>query len=117
MPSDRYRAHEPGKDSRRAYLVFAVGTFAYFSAVAQRTSFGVASVDAAERFGTAASALSMFSLMQVLVYAALQIPVGVLVDRFGSRVMVAAGALLMTAGRPRPRRPCRPGPAGPARPS
>ena len=98
MPSDRYRAHEPGKDSRRAYLVFAVGTFAYFSAVAQRTSFGVASVDAAERFGTAASALSMFSLMQVLVYAALQIPVGVLVDRFGSRVMVAAGALLMTAG-------------------
>ena len=28
MPSDRYRAHEPGKDSRRAYLVFAIGTFA-----------------------------------------------------------------------------------------
>ena len=53
MPSDRYRAHEPGKDSRRAYLVFAIGTFAYFSAVAQRTSFGVASVDAAERFDEA----------------------------------------------------------------
>lgn len=98
MTSDRSRPPEPGKDSRRAYLVFGIGTFAYFSAVAQRTSFGVASVDAAERFGTAASALSMFSLMQLLVYAGLQVPVGVLVDRFGSRVMVAAGALLMVAG-------------------
>lgn len=98
MKPNRPRSSEPGKDSRRAYLVFAVGTLAYFSAVAQRTSFGVASVDAAERFGTAASTLSMISLMQVLVYAALQVPVGVLVDRFGSRVMVASGALLMTAG-------------------
>ncbi|MFF0943500.1 nitrate/nitrite transporter [Kocuria sp. CPCC 205300] len=98
MTSDRSRPPEPGKDSRRAYLIFGIGIFAYFSAVAQRTSFGVASVDAAERFGTAASALSLFSLMQVLVYAALQIPVGVLVDRFGSRAMISAGALLMTAG-------------------
>ncbi|MEX5301565.1 nitrate/nitrite transporter [Kocuria sabuli] len=98
MTSDRSRPPEPGKDSRRAYLIFGIGIFAYFSAVAQRTSFGVASVDAAERFGTAASALSLFSLMQVLVYAALQIPVGVLVDRFGSRTMISAGALLMTAG-------------------
>lgn len=98
MTSDRSRAPEPGKDSPRAYLIFGIGIFAYFSAVAQRTSFGVASVDAAERFGTAASALSLFSLMQVLVYAALQIPVGVLVDRFGSRAMISAGALLMTAG-------------------
>jgi MFS family permease len=98
MTSDRSRPPESGKDSRRAYLVFGIGVFAYFSAVAQRTSFGVASVDAAERFGTAASALSLFSLMQVVVYAALQIPVGVLVDRFGSRAMISAGALLMTAG-------------------
>jgi MFS family permease len=98
MNFHRSRPREPGKDSRSAYLVFGIGTFAYFSAVAQRTSFGVASVDAAERFGTAASALSMFSLMQVLVYAGLQIPVGVLVDRVGSRAMVAAGGLLMVAG-------------------
>jgi len=98
MKPNRSRPHESGKNSRRAHLVFGIGTFAYFSAVAQRTSFGVASVDAAERFGTAASALSMFSLMQVLVYAGLQIPVGVLVDRFGSRIMVAAGGFLMVAG-------------------
>ncbi|MCJ8505303.1 MFS transporter [Kocuria flava] len=98
MSFHRSRPREPGRDSARAYLVLGIGTFAYFSAVAQRTSFGVASVDAAERFGAAASVLSLFSLMQVLVYAALQVPVGVLVDRYGSRVLVAAGAALMVVG-------------------
>ncbi len=67
------------KDSPTAWLILAVGVFAYFSAVAQRTSFGVATVEAADRFQTAASGLSLFSMMQVLVYAVLQVPVGVLV--------------------------------------
>ena len=89
---------DQGKDSRRAWLVFAVGVFAYFSAVAQRTSFGVASVEATDRFQTVAAGLSMFSMMQVLVYAALQVPVGVLVDRFGPRVLISAGAACMVVG-------------------
>ena len=89
---------ERGKDSSTAWLVFAVGIFAYFSAVAQRTSFGVASVEAAERFRTVAAGLSMFSLMQVFVYAALQVPVGVLVDRFGPRVLISVGAVAMVLG-------------------
>lgn len=88
----------PGRDSRRAYLVMAVGIFAYMVAVAQRTSFGVASTEAADRFGAAASELSMFTMLQVLVYAGMQIPVGVLVDRFGSRSLVAIGASLMIVG-------------------
>lgn len=96
----RPRPHpaERGKDSSTAWLVFAVGIFAYFSAVAQRTSFGVASVEAADRFQTVAAGLSMFSMMQVLVYAALQVPVGVLVDRFGPRLLIGAGAVAMVVG-------------------
>ena len=86
------------KDSRTAWLILAVGMLAYFSAVAQRTSFGVASVEAADRFQTAAAGLSLFSMMQVLVYAALQVPVGVLVDRFGPRVLITVGAVAMVAG-------------------
>lgn len=88
----------PGRDSRRALLVMGVGIFAYMVAVAQRTSFGVASTEAADRFGAAASELSMFTMLQVLVYAGMQIPVGVLVDRFGSRTLVAIGACLMIVG-------------------
>lgn len=86
------------KDSPTAWLILAVGVFAYFSAVAQRTSFGVATVEAADRFQTAASGLSLFSMMQVLVYAVLQVPVGVLVDRFGPRVLITVGAVAMAAG-------------------
>lgn len=87
-----------GKDSRVAWIVFLVGCLAYLSAVAQRVSFGVASVEAAERFQVPATGLSLFTMMQVLVYAGLQVPVGVLVDRYGSRVLIVAGATAMAAG-------------------
>src|SRR4051794_1652193 len=42
--------------------------------------------------------LSTFAVMQLVVYAAMQIPVGVLVDRFGSRRLITGGALLMAVG-------------------
>ncbi|MGO4249983.1 nitrate/nitrite transporter [Paenarthrobacter sp. RAF54_2] len=82
----------------RAWLIWTIGVFAYLVAVAQRTSFGVAGLEATERFHASASAISFFTVLQLLVYAGLQIPVGVLVDRFGSRVMIAGGAILMGLG-------------------
>lgn len=85
-------------DTKRAYVIWGVGVFAYLVAVTQRTSFGVAGLDATVRFNATASALSAFSVVQLLVYAGLQIPVGVLVDRFGSRSIVAIGALIMSLG-------------------
>lgn len=83
---------------KRAWLIWGVGLFAYIVAITQRTSFGVAGLVATERFGATASALSAFTVVQLVVYAGLQIPVGVLVDRFGPRVMIATGAVLMAAG-------------------
>ncbi|APX00638.1 MFS transporter [Arthrobacter sp. QXT-31] len=82
----------------RAWLIWIIGIFAYLVAVTQRTSFGVVGLEATERFHASASAISFFTVLQLLVYAALQIPVGVLVDRFGSRAMIAGGALLMGLG-------------------
>ena len=41
------------------------------------------------RASASASAISFFTVLQLLVYAGLQIPVGLLVDRFGSRAMIA----------------------------
>ena len=55
-------------------------------------------LDAAERFNASPAALSGFVVLQLLVYAALQVPVGLLLDRFGGRVLVTAGALTMAAG-------------------
>jgi MFS family permease len=84
--------------AHRAWLIWTIGIFSYLVAVTQRTSFGVVGLEATERFHASASAISFFTVLQLLVYAALQIPVGVMVDRFGSRAMIAGGALLMGLG-------------------
>jgi MFS family permease len=78
--------------------VWGLGVVAYVAAVLQRTSFGVAGLDATERFGATASALSAFTVLQLAVYAGLQVPAGILLDRFGSRRLLVAGALVMAAG-------------------
>lgn len=85
-------------DSRRAWAVLLVATTAYIIGVLQRSSMGVAGVAATERFVVDATALSSLAVLQLLVYAVLQIPVGVLVDRFGPRVLIVTGALTMAAG-------------------
>ncbi|CAM5743422.1 hypothetical protein SALBM311S_01173 [Streptomyces alboniger] len=59
---------------RRAMAVWGVGVSVYFVAVIFRTSLGVAGLDAADRFHVGASALSTFSILQLLVYAGMQIP-------------------------------------------
>lgn len=83
---------------RRAWAVWAVGLFAYLVAVMHRTAFGVAGLDAAARFDAGPAALSGFVVLQLLVYAGLQVPAGVLLDRFGARRLVVVGALIMAAG-------------------
>lgn len=83
---------------RRAWLILGVGVLAYAVAVFQRASLGVAGVEAQRRFGTTAAVLSLLAVLQLAVYAGLQVPVGVVLDRVGSRRLIAGGALLMGAG-------------------
>ncbi len=85
-------------NSRRAWIVFAAATCAYLIAVVQRTSFGVAGVEATELLGMSASVVSAVAVVQIIVYAALQIPVGVLVDRVGATPLIIIGACTMAAG-------------------
>lgn len=82
----------------RAWVVWSAGLLAYVVAVADRTTFGVAGLDAAERFGAVPAVLSTFVVLQLVVYAGAQIPAGVLLDRFGSRAMILTGGVLMLAG-------------------
>ncbi|MFG3496159.1 nitrate/nitrite transporter [Streptomyces sp. NPDC047928] len=83
---------------RVAVLVWGVGVCVYLVAVVFRTSLGVAGLDAADRFHVNASALSTFSILQLLVYTGMQIPVGLLVDRLGTKKVLTLGAVLFTAG-------------------
>ncbi|MBP8532856.1 nitrate/nitrite transporter [Streptomyces sp. MK37H] len=96
MTSAQLPGDPPG--GRRAVAVWGLGVAVYFVAITYRTSLGVAGIDAAERFHINASALSTFSILQVLVYAGMQIPVGLMVDRLGTRKVLMLGVVLFTLG-------------------
>ncbi|EHB54042.1 major facilitator superfamily MFS_1 [Mycolicibacterium rhodesiae JS60] len=82
----------------RAWIVWSTGLLAYIVAVLDRTTLGVSGLDAAHRFSASPGVLSTFVVLQVIVYAAAQIPAGMLLDRYGSKVMILAGGTLMVAG-------------------
>ena len=48
--------------------------------------------------GSPATQLAVFTVLQLVVYAGLQVPIGVLLDRYGSRVLLLGGLVLMTVG-------------------
>jgi MFS family permease len=81
-----------------AWAVWVVGVLAYVLAVMQRTTFGVAGLDAAERFSVSPGVLSAFVFVQIAVYIATQIPAGLAVDRWGSRAMLVVSGTLLAAG-------------------
>ena len=82
----------------RALTVWAAAVLVYLAAITGRTSFGVAGVEALDRFGVDASRLAVFTAVQVGVYALAQIPVGLAIDRFGARRTMVIGALVMAVG-------------------
>lgn len=92
--NDQPRSHPLG--GRRAWAVYAAAVSVYVLAVFHRTSLGVAGLLAADRFDIAATQLSIFTMVQLFVYAAMQIPVGALLDRFGARRLLIVGVTTMT---------------------
>ncbi|AZH78545.1 MULTISPECIES: nitrate/nitrite transporter [Microbacterium] len=82
----------------RAWAIWSVGVAAYVLAITNRTSLGAVGVEAADRFQADASTLALFAVVQLAVYGGMQIPVGVLLDRYGSRPIITAGMLLMAFG-------------------
>ncbi len=88
--------HDIGR--RRAWVIWAVGLSVYVLAIFNRSSLGVAGLLATSRFGISATQLSFFTVLQLVVYAGLQVPIGVLLDRYGSRVLLLSGLALMTIG-------------------
>jgi MFS family permease len=89
---------EPEIGGRKAWLIWTVALAVYVLAVFNRSSLGVAGLLAADRFHIAATQLAFFTVLQLIVYAGLQVPVGVLLDRFGSRFMLLGGLFLLTVG-------------------
>jgi MFS family permease len=82
----------------RPWIVWATGLFAYIVAVLDRTTLGVSGLEAADRFAASPGVLSSFVVLQVVVYAGAQVPAGLLLDRFGSKALIVAGAAVMASG-------------------
>jgi sugar phosphate permease len=91
QPGQRYPL-----DGRRAWAVWAAAIAVYVLAVFHRTSLGVAGLEAADRFGISSAQLSTFTILQLFVYAAMQLPVGALLDRYGSKKLLGFGLTLLT---------------------
>ncbi|MDQ1293117.1 MAG: hypothetical protein QG608_998 [Actinomycetota bacterium] len=92
-------AARPGQWSRTGpWLIWSIGLTAYVLAVLHRTSFGVAGLVAIDRYHLSAALLSGFMVLQLIVYAGLQIPVGLLLDRYGPRRLIVAGGVTMACG-------------------
>jgi MFS family permease len=86
------------RQTRRAIAIWAVAVLVYLVAVFHRTSLGVASLEAGIRFGLGPAALGTFTVLQIGVYALMQVPTGMLVDRYGPRRVLTTAALLMGLG-------------------
>ncbi len=81
--------------------MWLLGMSVYAIAVFQRSSLGVAGLAglaAAAHFHAGPAALSLFTILQLSVYALMQVPVGLLADRVGPRRMLATGLMLMAVG-------------------
>ena len=74
------------------FLLFFAAVINYLD----RSSLSVAGLLAADRFGITAAQLSFFTTLQLLVYAAMQVPAGLAIDRFGPRRALIAGITVLT---------------------
>src|SRR3954471_2513962 len=83
---------------RSGWLVWGFAAGLYFVAVFHRMVLGVAAFEAERRYHVGAGALSVFTAVQLGVYLALQVPVGLAADRIGPRRSLAAGMAAIAVG-------------------
>jgi len=81
-----------------SWSIWAVAALFYLAGFYLRTSPAVMTNELMRDFGIAASQLGQFSAFYFYAYILMQIPTGVLVDRWGARRLLIAGSLGATAG-------------------
>jgi sugar phosphate permease len=82
----------------RAWLVWAVAAGLYAYGFFQRVAPAVIVDDLMLAFALDATLMGTLSAAYFYTYAALQVPLGVLIDRFGPRLVLTAGALTAAVG-------------------
>jgi MFS family permease len=81
-----------------AWLVWGLGALLYLIAFYQRVAPAVITQELSRDFGLSAASLGNLSAFYFYSYVAVQIPTGLLADRYGPRRILTAGAALTAAG-------------------
>lgn len=97
-PDGRLRAGRQRSGLGRAWWIWGIAASAYFVAMIHRMALGVAGPEAAIRFDVPLGSLAIFTSLQLTLYLVMQIPAGLLADRFGPRRTLAIGLGLMAIG-------------------
>lgn len=78
-----------------SWLVWLAGCGVYFLALLHRASLGVAGPVAVERLSISATQLGAFVMVQLGVYALMQVPAGLAIDRWGPRRVLLFATLVI----------------------
>jgi len=81
-----------------AWGIWALGASLYLAGFFQRVAPAVLTQELMAEFSIAAAGLGNLSALYFYSYVAMQIPTGLMVDRFGARRVLAAGAAVAAAG-------------------
>ncbi|MDQ1082451.1 MULTISPECIES: nitrate/nitrite transporter [Microbacterium] len=87
----------PSRLRAAVLAVWSVGVVAYVVSIVNRTSLSALGIETADRFAITAATLSLLAVVQLGIYGALQLPVGLLLDRFGAGIVLTAGMAVMAA--------------------
>jgi MFS family permease len=83
---------------RQAWFVWGLGALFYLVGFFQRVAPAVMTVELMRDFGIGATALGNLSAFYFYSYVAMQIPTGILADRWGPRRLLTAGSLVAGCG-------------------
>ncbi|MGV3487183.1 MAG: MFS transporter [Tuberibacillus sp.] len=86
------------QSSKYRWVVFASVLLAYLLIVSQRTAPGLISDQLMKEFHISAAVIGLLASIQFFAYAGLQIPIGILSDRFGPNIFLIAGTLINGLG-------------------
>ncbi|SOC05854.1 sugar phosphate permease [Ureibacillus xyleni] len=86
------------QDSRYRWIVLVVTLLVYFLIISQRTAPGVITDQLMIEFQVSATIIGLMSSFQFFAYAGLQIPIGLLSDRYGPNLFLIIGTLLTGLG-------------------
>lgn len=86
------------QNSKFRWVVYASVLFTYFLMASQRTAPGLITHQLMRDFHVTASTIGLLTSIQFFVYTSLQVPMGIMADRYGPNFFLIIGAILTGLG-------------------